>query len=297
MKNIYRITLIVFAFVFMAACIPAVCSAEGYAADHYFYDQLDDNEKAVYNSFAVLHKQGSNLTQFEYCVWLPDPLSVYSSQDFVYTASYAFEYDHPFDGMCWNFYIYDASGRYPLSECYKDPSLRSTLDSHEILFRIEPIFTEAELRAVEMTLDSIVEQADRNWSRYQRASYLLDVVSGRLQYDWNEEFDEDIESSVMCIRYGKATCEGFSRVYKTLADKLDLPCTLCNGDGHMFVLVQMEDGQWYMVEPQGTFLLGGWRGFENGSKYYPFIVPVHWNARDGHGAVHFPSIAENRYIP
>ena len=52
-------------------------------------------------------------------------------------------------------------------------------------------------------------------------------------------------------------CEGYSRAFKVLCDKMDIPCILMAGivtngsgntGGHMWNYVQMEDEQWYAVD-------------------------------------------------
>ncbi|MCH5152868.1 MAG: immunoglobulin domain-containing protein [Clostridiales bacterium] len=56
---------------------------------------------------------------------------------------------------------------------------------------------------------------------------------------------------------GEALCEGYSRAFKAVMDKLDVPCVLINGgyrhtetqiEEHMWTYVQLLDGKWYAVD-------------------------------------------------
>lgn len=54
-------------------------------------------------------------------------------------------------------------------------------------------------------------------------------------------------------------CEGYARAMKVLCDRLEIPCVLVSGDcrstvdalpsSHMWTYVQMEDDQWYALDP------------------------------------------------
>ena len=43
-------------------------------------------------------------------------------------------------------------------------------------------------------------------------------------------------------------CEGYSRAFKIICDRIGLPCILVVGQGHMWNYVQNDDGVWYAVD-------------------------------------------------
>ena len=50
---------------------------------------------------------------------------------------------------------------------------------------------------------------------------------------------------------GGVVCEGYSKAFKILCDRLNIPCALISGyagENHMWNYVQMEDSSWYLVD-------------------------------------------------
>ncbi len=43
-------------------------------------------------------------------------------------------------------------------------------------------------------------------------------------------------------------CEGYSRAFKLICDRLGVPCVLVSGGNHMWNHVKMDDGKWYAVD-------------------------------------------------
>ncbi len=62
-------------------------------------------------------------------------------------------------------------------------------------------------------------------------------------------------------------CEGYSRAFKLICDKLGVPCVLVSGENHMWNNVQMDDGKWYAVDVTFDDPVGGPQqlnsGYEN----------------------------------
>lgn len=269
----------------------AALAWDGYTADRYYGDQLEADERAVYDALAVLEAPDTT-DPVDVRVWFPEPASRYSTADFVYAAWYAYQYDRPEDAA-WmgDIRMLDAGGR----EFLRDEWREGISDTGFLDLRIIPAYTREEIRIMDLMLEGMTDAVEAGMDRYARALYLQQKVSGRLQYDYDDRFSEEEDTSPMCIRNGYAVCEGFSKVYKILADKLALPCVLSGGSAHMCVQVQMEDGGWYIVEPQGSWFLAGVDAVGGIDMYYPTMGPAHWNARDGHGAILYPPVPPVSY--
>ncbi len=259
-----------------------------------FYDQLDENEKRIYDAFSSLSPRDS-IEAMEFCVELADPITRYSSDNFVYVAWYAFAYDHPLDSEWYYFLPYTSQKETELTWYYEFPGEYLITDYYTIIIEIHPLYTYSEMNALNLTLEGMTDQVDKGWSRCEKARYIQNVVSNRLRYDWNREVDAGITSSVMCLRSGIGICEGYSKVYKCLADIIDLPCVLCNSNSHMFVLVQMEDVNWYIIEPQGEIFLQGQESLQGNPLYFPLGGPAHWEGMGGGSKVSFPQISLKDY--
>ncbi len=268
---------------------------EGYTENRYYYQQLDADERAVYDALASLSVPYS-MDPVSVRVYMPESTTRYSSTDFILAAMYAYEYDNPADAA----WISSINIKQPNGEdvpfeqlCSDTPDRLPAYDS--LILEVRPGFTQRDLFNMNQYLEGMTNAATADMSRYDRAAYIQERVSANLQYDYDGRYEVALVASPVCITRGYAICEGFSKVYKILADKLSLPCVLSGGDGHMCVQVQMEDVGWYLVEPQGGFLLVGQRTVANNSMYWPQAGPAHWIRGEGHGAVLMPALPKNDY--
>ena len=85
-------------------------------------------------------------------------------------------------------------------------------------------------------------------------------------------FDDKPETdlvSAFCIYDRKATCLGYSRAFKSIADRLGVPCVMLTSDDHAFVAVQLDDGFWYVLEPQGGYMFYGFDYVSVDDTYWP----------------------------
>ena len=278
----------------LALILPLSASAyEGYRENRCYYNQLDADERAVYDALRSLAPPDS-MSVISCYVPMPQDTSRYSSMDFVYTAWYALQYDDP-AASAWisHFNICRPTGEevdFSELEC-GTPSRLSSYSA--LILEVHPLCTRGELYMMDQMIEGLADEAYAGMSRYDRAAYAQRKVSGRLVYDGSA--DLNYSTSPLCMFDGRAICEGFAKVYKILADKLDLPCVISGGDNHMYNLVRMEDSRWYVVEPQGSRLLHGVDAVAGAPAYYPQQSPAHWRAVEGHGAVTMPQIAQYSY--
>lgn len=105
-------------------------------------------------------------------------------------------------------------------------------------------------------INSILCGIDSGASRYEKVEYFNDwltknnayanVVGAHSRDCRGALLGQDANSPYAPV------CEGYARAFKVLCDKSGIPCTLSNGnakgEGHMWALVQMENGEWYGVD-------------------------------------------------
>lgn len=106
-----------------------------------------------------------------------------------------------------------------------------------------------------------------NASRYQQVKYLNYWLTHHNSYFSGPEalLDPNIFGLYECLNALKGStgpqgpvCEGYSRAFKVLCDRLQIPCVLVDGyaadsldsspELHMWAYVQMDDNRWYGVD-------------------------------------------------
>lgn len=102
-------------------------------------------------------------------------------------------------------------------------------------------------------------------NRYEQIRYLNNWLTRHNCYSSADDADDfpDLSfSSITALRgtggYYGPVCEGYSRAFKVLCDKLDIPCILAVGgareavnakpEDHMWNELKMDDGLWYAVD-------------------------------------------------
>ena len=104
-----------------------------------------------------------------------------------------------------------------------------------------------------------------NTNRYEQVRYLNNWLTTHNCYSsavGEDDFPEISFSPITALRGTVGTegpvCEGYSRAFKVLCDKLDIPCILAVGnaraamnakpENHMWNELKMDDGLWYAVD-------------------------------------------------
>lgn len=89
-------------------------------------------------------------------------------------------------------------------------------------------------------------------TRYEQLKSIHDYICNFTYYDANADF---YSSAVGAIVEPGVVCEGYSKSFKLICDRLDIPCVLIFGNfnseertAHMWDYVQMDDGKWYAVD-------------------------------------------------
>ena len=109
-------------------------------------------------------------------------------------------------------------------------------------------------------IDTAVSRIPQGETRYETLKNIHDYVCDHSTYNYpaaatNEASDAHTAAPLF---NGKETfvCEGYSKSFKVLCDRFNIPCALVQGDGvvssgnepHMWNYVKMDDGNWYGVD-------------------------------------------------
>lgn len=89
-------------------------------------------------------------------------------------------------------------------------------------------------------------------TRQEQLLSIHDYISQFTYYDTNADF---ASSALGALVEPGVVCEGYSKGFKLICDRLGIPCVLVFGNynrstntAHMWDYVQMEDGKWYAVD-------------------------------------------------
>lgn len=238
---------------------------------HVYRDYLDENNLQVYNSLKSLVDTPSLEKML---IKLPKSVSVtlsnlptspfFTSEDMKKYELALFGsckpgidsllYDYP--EFCW----FDASqlviGPYNYTTKYSFSKRTYTLTFNYIT--VTPSYYDgfSSLSEVNEYLDKLAETVDEHdfvgESRYDTLKNIHDYIAEFTYYDTYARFSG---SALGALVEPGVVCEGYSKAFKILCDKLDIPCALVFGnwnretnDAHMWDYVQMEDGKWYAVD-------------------------------------------------
>lgn len=246
-----------------------------------YYDTLDNNNKAVYNALSSLTEPSLD----DVVITLPEPFSMIlsnmpgsssiSDEDTETFRTALFSnckpgidcvlYDMP--EICWidtsqirvaptkynqsrkNFF----TGKFTLtiSEITISPAMNSSFESIDEAAEYCARLNEA-VEAFPVTGET----------RYEQLKSVHDYICNFTYYDLNSKFPFSALGSL--VEPG-VVCEGYSKGFKLICDRLNIPCVIifgnldeANNSGHAWNYVRMEDGNWYAVDvtwddPDGAY--------------------------------------------
>lgn len=113
--------------------------------------------------------------------------------------------------------------------------------------------TENQIKAIETSFknitDSVVKEADKQISDYEKLKYIHDWIINRTKY--NKTAGAYVSEADGAVIYGRALCEGYSKTFMYLAQELGYDCICVTGDvgseGHMWNMIKI-GGSWYHVD-------------------------------------------------
>lgn len=229
--------------------------------DYYYYKQLDDNSKNIYNS---LQENIDNLKKGNYIIdfsnnyndLLKEAAGNYKLNRAFQSALDAFTYDHPelfyIDPSKMVLAINEISlgpiKTYTVKMCPKDNKsyLRDGFNSEtEVNYAIQQ---------VESIRNDIFDTVC-NEKTYNKIKKVHDMLATSLEYDTTLK-GNNIHNIYGAFVEGKVVCEGYAKAFKYILDSLSIECILISGDAtnsagqtesHMWNYVKL-DGDWYGVD-------------------------------------------------
>ena len=96
---------------------------------------------------------------------------------------------------------------------------------------------------------SVLNSAKVSGNNYTKAKKLRQWLTGHLKFSNASQINYFDKNSIYAICIGKGTCQAFSKCYKYLCDRYNIPCEIVMNNNHMWNIVKIENC-WYNVEPQ-----------------------------------------------
>lgn len=229
-------------------------------AETYYYDRLNDNERLVYEAlynydFTVENDGGDYYLQVvvEMDGIVDMDANVFENElkIMIKRIMTAFMYDCPerywMNGEC-DYSFYHSEGT--VSEPEVTIDVLNYLDN----YGTTPAELSQDVNDFIASVNAMVITGDTRYAK---------VVDIHRQVCEIATYDESMPEGMGCRNayqtlFGThlVVCEGYAKAFKALCDKESIPCLLVDGQGivnghgepHMWNLVQMENGQWYLVD-------------------------------------------------
>lgn len=231
-----QILSIIFFYLAIIGYAPTVKAAENIDTNRYFYNQLSDIQKEMYDTLYNL-PEGKDTIKIPVSKFPKDMDSYEIAQTILNPVLCAVSEDNPDYVLKW---------RYTSGYSSVDNGVFS--------------FTQRKSQINENTLKKSKDTMSR-WiaaigegDRYTKLRKIYDIMANNIEYDYdgcdylfNRALDYNC-SVVGSTAYGLAICEGYSATFKKLCDAADIPCIKVGNYCHGWNYVQMEDGKWYAVD-------------------------------------------------
>ena len=250
-------------------------SAETVDGTTYFYDQLTDIEKAIYDeytNFTLTTYTDPDTAETYPALFISLPIDsslIGEPVDYVgevYSValdkvSDALLYDKPDD--CW----LGKRWYYKFIDAHQDSSGNLT-DGSIGFYNCQYVDFGADtvpgIKAAKTELETKIAQVEAAATptdlatQYATLKYIHDYVCNTLEYDhtmaegmFNRNAHTALVDDSHCV-----VCEGYARAFKALCDEFDIPCLVVIGTGitggspgnHMWNVVQMSNDKWYLVD-------------------------------------------------
>ncbi len=157
----------------------------------------------------------------------------------------------------------------------------------------------------EKLLKAIDEFEVEGDTRYEQIKSIHDQISLFTYYDTNAAY---ASTALGALVEPGVVCEGYSKAFKLICDKLNIPCVLVYGNydestqvAHMWNDVLMDDGKWYPVDVTWDDLDGDY-GIEYNYKYFltsaSAFYKSHTECEDYvYTVFEYPTLSDSAYDP
>ncbi len=238
----------------------AVASSVGETANTGLYmSQLSDNALEIYNNIVAAklnqaegytYTYNNNGTQYQDYVRgvkltyasNGDAQSVINALAAIYAdAMWAYLRDNQ-GSMAW------ATNRIYIGFRYSETTVEAT-----VMYGCSEYYSSTLQTEIDNVVQNVMEDAPKG--RYEAYKYFHDWIINNNEYDntalsatQNSERYYQAHSQVGCMVKGTGVCESYAKTFKVFCEKAGLPCLIVSSDTHAWNLVQMEDGNWYMID-------------------------------------------------
>ena len=116
---------------------------------------------------------------------------------------------------------------------------------------------------VEELIATVRENMDADYDRAQKVKYIALLLDGIAEYD-NSSFDgfggvviSGTKTEYFSWSYygtllkGVGVCESYAKAFQKLCQAFDVPCVMVSSLIHIWNYVQLDDGNWYMIDVTG----------------------------------------------
>lgn len=191
----------------------------------YAYNTLTYTQKRIYAglfSAVSKHEESVDISNFG------------ATKSDIEAAYCAFDYENPQFFWLANGYSYSYSGGEMLSV---SPSYSRSVSQMNSL-----------LPEFEKTADKIIEEASKKSTLFEQLMYLHDAVVNMTEYStYGGAYKSEADGPLL---NGSALCEGYSKAFMYLCQKMGIECICVSGDAggsHMWNMVKLE-GEWYHMD-------------------------------------------------
>ncbi len=242
----------------------------------YFYQQLSDESKIFYDAMYTMYQQGifktgkenfdlvasgllSQEQAAEYADGGPGVLNIFGAARDAFYMDFADIFYVDFAALSIRvtngkdgYHVYLGTGR---KDNYYAEGFSSVEDVEQATAEFQAVVDKVAEEASNLTVEEgknlTVEQV-----RYVH-NYVTQHVSYRLEDACQPENIGLIRNAYGPLVKGEGVCEGYSRAFKAILDKLNIPCVLVSGvyketenqpELHMWTFVQIDE-KWYGVDP------------------------------------------------
>lgn len=237
-----------------------ICGSEGsIASDRYYYDQLDEYSKIIYDGlYNNKENMKSGVYNIEFGTVFNDLINSDGGEE---KLNLAFQ-------SAWNAFTYDNMDVFYIDVEKLILTTKTTSIGGFVTHKVslsngsnssylkEHFTSQNKVNEKIKLLSEIKSKVNANlkgYSDYEKIRMVHDWLIEEVEYDSTAEEPYSISGA---LTEGKAVCEGYARSFKYLMDGLGVPCVLISGTGtnskgetesHAWNYVLL-DGEWYAID-------------------------------------------------
>lgn len=300
MRFLYRCCAALLALL-LCTCVITGSVAE--TVNRFYYETLDEAQKIYYDYLFTSSIGDDMLSPGK--LRLPVDLNLYDSYGMLTVAFGAYKGDNPeasawlFSADCMNsdesYYVYEKLVDRLTGEVFNIPYPDPNCVCVELMRN--PYATDESVVLMSRIYDRIAEYFGSFDNKVVCAAGLAAFLNQYLEYDyaavdngldlWGHrtinddddgivvsrfvfgEMSEQDLTTAMCVNGRKAICSGFANAFKAICDRIGLPCLYLTSEDHAFNAIRLDDGLWYIIEPQGGIEFMGLKEISADAHYNP----------------------------